>query len=106
MILEKLLEKIKEQLELAKKQFEFAVDKAKESHQKTHDVKEYTFTVVEKRRLVEQQMVEIVARQATDDIINLEVLKRLGFDPSPDLKILFDINLGRLIVFFPKKNES
>lgn len=99
-------EKMKEQMELAKKQFQFAVDKAYETHQTTHDKKEYTFTNVEKRRLVEQQMVELVARQAIEDIINLETLKRLGFDPNPELKILYDINLGRLIVFVPKKKES
>lgn len=96
--------KLKEQMELAKKQFEYTVEKAYETHKDTHEKKEYTFTVVEKRRLVEQQMVELVARQAIDDIINLETLKRLGFEPNPDLKILYDLNLGRLIVFIPKKS--
>ncbi len=98
--------KLKEQLELAKKQFDEAVTKAYKDFESTHDKKEYTFSVTEKRQLVEMQMVAMVAQKAIDDIINLQVLPRAGYDPNPELKILFDINIGRLIIFVPKKKES
>lgn len=100
-------EKIKEQLELAKKAFDAAVENYREQLKATHTKKEFTFTLVEKRRLVEMQMVEMVAHQAIDDIVNLEAIKRVGYDLDPEIKSMYDVNTGRFILFVPKeKSES
>lgn len=85
--------------------FEESVDEANEKLKNTHIKKEYTFTVVEKRRLAQQDLIEKFAMAALDDILNLEVLPRIGVTPSEKVFTLYDIPLGRLTVFTPKPQD-
>lgn len=80
-------------------------EQVKESYEKlktTHEKKEYTFSVTEKRRLVQQDLIEKFASQALQDIVNLTVLPRIGIVPSEKTFTLYDLTLGRLTVFVPK----
>lgn len=94
------------QLELAQKEFEQECARINEELKNTHIKKEYTFSNLEKRRLVEMQMALLVTKQAIEDIINLDVLKRLGYTPSNELKVYYDFNIGRFVVFVPKQTNA
>lgn len=86
-------------------------DQVHEIHQslvKTHTKLEYMFSTVEKRRLLQLQTIAFFAQQAVDDILNLTVLPRLGIKPSFEVRVLYDISLGKFSVWVPdltKKRE-
>ena len=89
-------------LEEEEKLYDSQVEASHEKLKNTHEKKEYTFSVVEKRRLAQQDLIEKFAAQALQDIINLTVLPRVGIIPNKDVFTLYDIALGRLTVFTPK----
>lgn len=92
-----------------KKEEELFDEQVKESYEKlktTHEKKEYTFSVVEKRRLVQQDLIEKFASQAMADIINLTVLPRIGVESNEKIFTLYDITLGKLTVFIPKPDKA
>lgn len=90
---------LKEEEEIYAGQVAEAIEKLKTTHEK----KEYTFSVVEKRRLAQQDLIEKFASQALQDLINLTVLPRVGITPNEKVFTLYDIGLGRLTVFTPKE---
>jgi hypothetical protein len=89
--------------EIFDEQVAAAFNKLKATHKKA----EYTFSTTEKRRLTQQDLIEKLAQKALSDLINLEVLPRIGIIPTGDTFTLYDIGLSRLIVFTsktPKEN--
>lgn len=94
------------QFEEEQKVFDKQVQEASEKLKATHDKKEYTFSNLEKRRLAQQDLIEKFASQALEDLVNLEVLPRLGIIPDGKVFTLYDIQLGRLTVFIPKLEVS
>lgn len=94
------------QLEEEEKIFTTQVTETNEKLKTTHEKKEFTFTITEKRRLAQQDLIEKFASQALQDIINLEVLPRIGIIPDGKVFTLYDIQLGRMCIFIPKENKS
>lgn len=91
-----------QKLEEEKKLYDAQVTESNEKLKATHEKKEYTFTITEKRRLAQQDLIEKFATQALQDIINIDVLPRLGITPNEKVFSLYDVPLGRLTVFTPK----
>lgn len=91
--------------ELARRTQLFAegVTKQDEDLKETHEKKEFTFSTVEKRRLLQQESVALIVHQAIEDIINLEVLRRLDITPGIEIRVLYDTSLGRFVVWQPKE---
>ena len=83
--------------------YDLVVAKSEQQMKDTHVAKEYTFSIVEKRRLLEQQTIKIIVENAVDDIINMSVLPRLGVTPSANVRVLYDVTLGRFTLFVPKE---
>lgn len=94
------------QLEAEEKLYDSQVDENFEKLKATHEKKEYTFTVVEKRRLAQQDLIQKFALQALQDIINLTVLPRLGVVPNEKVFTLYDVPLGRFTVFTPRPEKE
>lgn len=103
---EEVKKQIQAQTEQIQKIFDESVARNHEQLKNTHFKKEFTFTIVEKRRLVQQQTVVYLAEQAIDDIINLTVLPRLDITPNPNVKIQYDVALGRFVCWIPKEEKS
>lgn len=99
------MDKAKEEQILAniKKDFDKKILEADIKLSPTHEKKEYTFSIDEKRRLAQLQAIVVFAQGAIEDIINLTVLPRLGFTTNPDIRVLYEINLGRFTVWSPRK---
>lgn len=95
----------KEIAEAHKAQEQIFQDRAKDAEEKLpdHQRREYTFTLVEKRRLQELALTKEIIQQSMDDIVNIETLPRLGIDKA---YTLYDVRLGRLIVFTPKPTSN
>lgn len=71
----------------------------------THDMKTYSFSVDEARQLAKIDAAIKLANSAVEDILNNNVLKRLGYEPNPELKMLYDITLKRIAVWAPKTQK-
>jgi hypothetical protein len=97
---------LKKGLDEEQKKYDIQINEAHDVLKTTHEKKEYTFSVTEKRRLSQLQLMAVFIQDALNDIINLSVLPRIGINPSPEVKILYDINLGRLTVWQVKKEKN
>lgn len=64
---------------------------------------EFTFNKPEHLQLTEQQTIQALAQNATQNIINYLVLPRVGVTPTPENRITFDLTIGRFVVWTPKK---
>ena len=93
-------------LEEEEKLYNSQVQASNEKLKTTHEKKEYTLSVVEKRRLAQQDLIEKFASQALQDIINLTVLPRVGITPNKEVFTLYDIALGKLTIFIPKSKPD
>lgn len=82
--------------------FKTTVETEAKKLEESHDKKEYTFSTVERRRLLQHETIIISIQQFIDDIINQNVLPRIGISPNPTIKVFYDIPLGKLIVWTPK----
>lgn len=89
-----------------RKQFDAKVAEADIKLAPTHEKKEYTFSSTEKRRLAQLQAIAVFAQEAIDDIINLNVLPRLEYKPNPELRVLYEINLARFVIWLPRKAKN
>lgn len=74
--------------------------------------KEFTLSRSELKLLIQQATVRAMAMKTADfasaaanDLLNDYVLPRVGVAPSPDVKILYDINSGRFMVWQRKDTE-
>lgn len=72
----------------------------------THEKKEFTFTLLERQMLAQQATIEALARQSQTIIINEQVIKRLGFQPNPQMRVRYSVGLGRFVIFLPKGGEK
>ena len=70
---------------------------------KDYSKREYTFSSIEKRRLMQQETIKILADEAMNDILNLNCLPRVGVEPSNEVRVLYDMTIGRFVVWIPKK---
>lgn len=95
-------EEIRKQLEAEQKKFEDRIAEVTKELENSHIAKEYTFSIIEKRRLIQQQTIAFLVQQAVDDIINLTVLPRIGISPNPTIRVSYDVTLGKFVVFSPK----
>lgn len=75
-----------------------------------HVRKEFTFNKKELRTLTQQATIETLgqkvmefSRMATNDLINMEVLPRVGIIPNPEMRILYDFASKRFMVWMPKE---
>ena len=91
-----------EELKKRSEYFNQLATKEDESLKATHTKKEYTFSTVEKRRLLQQESIIAFAQQAVDDIINLSALARLDITPTKEFRVIYDSSLGKFIVWEPK----
>lgn len=73
---------------------------------KTHDKREFTFTIEEKRRILQQKTIMAFANQAINDIVNSTVLPRLPVDRTPKMEVLFEAELGKLTLWTLKSDEE
>lgn len=88
------------------KDYDSVIERTSQELTATHSAKEYTFTVIEKRRLIEQETIRLLVMKATDDIINYSVLPRIGIALQLGNRVLYDATLGRLTIFTPKQNQA
>lgn len=74
----------------------------------THTKKEFTFTALERQMLAQQATIAALANQAQNIIINEHVIRRLGIEPNPSIRVRYAVGLGRLVIFTPKevRNEK
>lgn len=95
-------EKLVEELKQRNLVFDQSVAKEQEALGNAYTKKEYTFSLTEKRRMLQHESIMIMIQQAIDDIINLTVLPRLGITPSQQIKVFYDASVGRLAIWVPK----
>ena len=93
-------------LEQEEKIYNDQVNQTNEKLKATHEKREYTFSVVEKRRLTQQNLIEKFATQAPQDLVNLTVLPRVGVTPNEKVFTLYDLELGKLTVFTPREQPQ
>lgn len=86
--------------------YKATIDAETERLKDTHTKNEFTFTITEKRRIAQQEAVGIIANQAISDIVNTTVLPRIGINADPNIKIIYDANVGRLTIFTPKETPK
>lgn len=96
----------KEILEAELVRFESEITKIHQELHITHEKKEYTFSTEEKRRLAQLQTIIIFAQNALDDILNLTCLPRIGVIAKPEVRLVYDISLGRYTIWLPKKPKT
>lgn len=82
------------------------VAKEHEALASTHHKKEFTLTQSERRQLTQLHTIKVLAQRGSDDILNNYTLPRVGIIPDTTMKILFDLNVGRFVVWEPKKVEQ
>lgn len=91
------------QQEALMSQWKLSVSKQVNELKDTHTSKELVFSTTELRQLVKLYTIETIAKQAIDDKLNNDVLTRVGVVPSPEIRILYDLSVGRFMVFTPKE---
>lgn len=64
--------------------------------------KEFTFTRSEHLQLTEQQTIQALAQNAIQGILNNQSLPRVGITPTTEVRITFDLTVGRFVVWEPK----
>lgn len=69
----------------------------------THSKKEFTFSTGELRQLTKLYTIQTIAEGAIDDKLNNDVLPRMQIVPSPQVRILYDLSVGRFAVWLPKE---
>ncbi len=86
------------------------VSEADEPLKETHIKKEYTLSVAEKSELIKvvginafAKQIEILSQQLADNLLNLNILPRVGVTPSQDKRVLYDPEIGRFCVWSTKK---
>ena len=99
----KTLEEQKAKLET---QYEEIVNTRYKPLVKTHTRKDYTFTIPEKRRIIQLETITFLANQAVKDIIDFSVLPRLGMIRTIDNSVFYDATLGKFTVFMPREKKS
>lgn len=87
------------------KAFEVKVLKADIELSPTHTKKEYTFSLDEKRRLAQMQAIVVFAQGEIEDIINGTVLPRLKILPTQQVRVLYEINVGRFTIWTPRSKD-
>lgn len=75
------------------------------SLKETHSKKEFTFSAGELRQLIKLYTIQTIAEQAIDDKLNNDVLPRMEITPSPQVKILYDLSVGRFVVWVPREKK-
>jgi len=95
-----------EELKAREEQFNRKIAVLHVDRVKTHVKKEFTFSVIEKRRLLQQEEAHMIADQATNDILNLSVLPRIGAVPNKDTHIFYDSALGKFVIWVPKTTPT
>lgn len=88
------------------KKYAATIEAENERLKPTHIKKEFTFSIVEKRRLAQQEAVGLISQQAISDIVNMDVLPRIGITPDPEIRIIYDVNVGKLTIWTPKPKEE
>jgi len=86
--------------------WEKAVAENNTSLASTHIKKQFTFSASELRQMIKLYTIETIAKQAIDDKLNNDVLPRMSITPSPQVKILYDLSVGRFCVWTPKNPPS
>lgn len=88
------------------------VTEADDPLKETHIKKEYTLSIPEKSELIKvvginafAKQVEILSQQLADNLLNLNILPRVGVVPSPDKRVLYDPEIGRFCVWTPKTKK-
>jgi len=95
-----------EELKVREQEFNRKVATLHAERSKTHAKKEFTFSVIERRRLLQQEEAMMIADQTTNDILNLSVLPRIGVTPSKDTNIFYDTSLGKFMIWIPKPSPA
>lgn len=79
----------------------------------THSKKEYTFTKDEARQVLKvvgmnalAAQIQQLAQGLANDMINNNVLKRLGIIPNNEVKVLYDATIGKFAVWMPRKGDN
>src|SRR3990167_2342463 len=93
------------QREILQKKYDEIIAKNFANVNKTHTKKEFTFTIPEKRRIIQQETITFLANQAINDIIDFSVLPRLGLLRTPQVLVFYDASLGRFTVCIPKESN-
>lgn len=97
----------KEQIEARKKILLGEWDKAVASDNSKfgpgYDRREFTFSKPEHVQLTQQQTIIALAENATQQLLNVQILPRVGITPSSEIKITYDLTIGRFAVWVPKK---
>lgn len=97
----------KQQIEARKKvllgEFSKAIEAEKSKYGPGYEQREFTFARPEHIQLNQQQTIIALAERAVQDLLNIQVLPRVGIQPSSDIKITYDLTVGRFVVWIPKK---
>lgn len=79
---------------------------------KTHQKKEFTFTTDELRHMrylasyaALSQKISELATSHVDDVINNQILSRVGIEPNNKMKVSYSVSLGRFIVWIPREEK-
>lgn len=73
---------------------------------KTHTMKEFSFSVGERRQLVKIYTIQDLAQRTIQDILNNNALPRVGVIPNPNVKVTYDLTVGRFAVMTPRENKT
>lgn len=100
----------KEQIEARKKvligEWEKAIASDNSKFGGGYDRREFTFSKPEHVQLTQQQTIIALAENATQQLLNVQVLPRVGVIPSAEVKITYDLTIGRFAVWVPKKSSG
>lgn len=95
-------EKTPQELELA---WQTAINEPDKELTKTHYKKEYSFSSSERRQLVKVYTIQTLAMQTIDDMLNNNALPRVGIIPTKEVRILYDLTVGKFCVWVPKESK-
>lgn len=95
-------QKLEEERLIREKQYTEVIAANHEKYKSSHIRKDFNFTVTERRRIIQQESIQLMSNQAIEDVVNFSVLPRLGIE-DPKRIILYDTLLGKFTVWVPKE---
>ena len=80
-----------------------AVEAEEAKFNQTHIKKEFTFNRSELRQLNQLYTIQVLAQRGLEDLLNHYALPRVQVLPDPEVKILYDLAVGRFVIWTPKE---